>query len=153
MKLELKHLVGYLPYGLRFEGKRKDWVLFDSGIKTLCPIDLDGRWEIIKPILRPLSDLTKEIEVNREKFIPIDVIGEDVEFNLCNNDYVSDWDEKGGNFLNYIDEFIQRVYNNHHLDFMPFGFIQKLQEWHFDIYGLIENDLAISIHDVAQADA
>jgi hypothetical protein len=29
--------------------------------------------EKIKPILRPLSDLTKEIEVNGEKFIPIEL--------------------------------------------------------------------------------
>jgi hypothetical protein len=45
MKIELKHLVGYLPYGVRFDGKRKGWVSFDGNIKTLCPVDLNGRWE------------------------------------------------------------------------------------------------------------
>lgn len=158
MKLELKHLAGYLPYGLKAEFADYDDIE-DTEILTVLSLEIGSEEDFIvnqyssfffqfKPILRPLSDLTKEIKVNGEKFVPIDVIGEDIDLNLCDNDYVSDWDEKGGNFLNYIDEFIQRVYNNHHLDFMPFGFIQKLLEWHFDIYGLIENGLAIDINTI-----
>ena len=120
MKLELKHLVGYLPYGLQFEGKRKDWVLFDSGIKTLCPVDLDGRWEIIKPLLRPLSDL-----ITHSEFV---------------DKYHYSFDKKEGFMVKRRNETYTRI---DELDY--------LHKNHFDIYGLIENGLAISIHDVARS--
>jgi len=122
MKLELKHLAGYLPYGLKFDGKRNGWVSFDGNIKTLCPIDLDGRWEIIKPILRPLSDLTKEIEVNGEKFVPSQ------EYNYLRFEEISTF--KGGcNAMKFIQA----------------RELELLYEMHFDIYGLIP-DLAIDIN-------
>lgn len=67
MKLELKHLAPYLPYGLKL-------VYLDGSIRDLIYLDLQSLSRIgiyCKPILRPLSDLTKEIEVNGEKFVPI----------------------------------------------------------------------------------
>lgn len=105
-ELELKHLAGYLPYGLKgvlTEDKQTmfayeldlDNNLFVPGvIWKLCgyaPGDLniylgDGIFDGwlwrnettyvnfhkgIKPILRPLSDLIKEIEVDGEKFVPL----------------------------------------------------------------------------------
>lgn len=119
MKLEQK-IIPYLPYGLRFEGKRKDWALFESGIKILCPVDLDGRWEIIKPILRPLSDLTKEIEVNGEKFVPQDKMKHlDLEWLINSDNLIMK--------TNYED-------------------VLKLLEWHFDIFELIKDKLAIDIN-------
>ena len=36
--------------------------------------------EFIQPILLPLSDLTKEIEVNGEKFLPIDILSGETYF-------------------------------------------------------------------------
>lgn len=125
-KLELKHLAPYLPYGLRFEGKRKDWALFDSGIKILCPVDLDGRWEIIKPILRPLSDLTKD-----ENFELYMDLCEEIGVIRC--DSLLEALEKG----NYYAIDIQK----YHI----------LEEWlnknHFDWkFGLIEKGLAIDIN-------
>lgn len=77
MKLKLKHLAPYLPHNLNmFFG--------DEDIAELVGIDL-ARLHLIsnsgdygttaishgKPILHPLSDLTKEVEVNGEKFLPI----------------------------------------------------------------------------------
>jgi len=142
MKLELKHLAGYLPYGLKY----KDIPDGFDGIRELDIQTFDWCLENGKPILRPLLDLTKEIEVDGDKFVPIDVIGEDVEINICDCDYISDWCERGGNFLDYLNEFIEQKYGNHHLNFLPFGFIQKLLKWHFDIYGLIPAGLAIDIN-------
>jgi hypothetical protein len=140
MKLELKHLAAYLPYGLKFDGKRNGWVSFDGNIKTLCPEDLNGRWEIIKPILRPLSDLTKEIEVNGEKFVPNYIL---------NN-----------SFRNYSKDLMPYKYTGYNLElnietenysqtidlFDGFLIVQKLLEWHFDIYGLIDAGLSIDIN-------
>jgi len=76
MKLELKHLSGYLPYelkvsqprlgkiesyllyGLKYSEYAKEWTVFidDSRHGNYQNVYLKG----IKPILRPLSDLTKD---------------------------------------------------------------------------------------------
>jgi hypothetical protein len=129
MKLKLKHLAGYLPYGLKVLDEKAET---NENVFTLESIsihstvsDNDGNTDIlfteIKPILRPLSDLTKEIEVNGEKFVPIERLNtdKDLDYDVDNVDYIS-------------LGFVIKDYN-------------KLLEWHFDIYGLIENDLAIDI--------
>jgi len=61
MKLELKHLAGYLPYGLRIarfnQGeiyKKIEYLLRGTNINEVV------RYHNLKPILRPISDLTKE---------------------------------------------------------------------------------------------
>ena len=81
MKLELKHLAGYLPYGLNlkfvsnYELDRlslKDIVVLkqiDEGCVCVNGYKTNNKSYI--PILRPLSDLTKEIEHNGEKFVPL----------------------------------------------------------------------------------
>ena len=123
MKLELKHLVGYLPYGLKviniemhengFKSKHsiKKLVLIPSNLEIGLK-DVDGIKE--KPILRPLSDLTKEIE----GFFPIEII-ESISENIG------------------VDFYDCAVEN------LPYSIIKKLYEWHFDIHGLIDNNLAI----------
>ena len=70
MKLELKHLAPYLPYELKyfFKGSVQEIRTLESG--DLGKIMLEWFNESKKPILRPLSDLTEEIEVNGNKFIP-----------------------------------------------------------------------------------
>ena len=71
MKLELKHLSPYLPYDLKCD------IFFaqQSMVRTLDCFYLDklkNNLEFIRPILRPLSDFNKVIEVNGEKFVPIE---------------------------------------------------------------------------------
>ena len=77
--------------------------------------------------------ILQEIEINGEKFVPIDWFREDIKNVIFEMGLLSSLCIKGKNecFINcgtYI--FI----NN------------KLLEWHFDIYGLIENGLAIDIN-------
>lgn len=78
-KLELKHIAPYLPYELNAYGSSDIWkILFCSNHKIAMS---NGRHTLTRDIddfnteydliLRPLSDLAKEIEVNGEKFIPI----------------------------------------------------------------------------------
>lgn len=118
MRLELKHLAPYLPYRLMVQ--YKPHFSDDFKIKELCTTSVAfSLHKQDKPILRPLSDLTKEIEVNGEKFVPIE------EF------------EKAG----YIFPLNEDNFHN-----LPFGIVNILLKWHFDIYGLIENDLAIDIN-------
>jgi hypothetical protein len=77
------------------------------------------RIDNIKPILHPLSDLTKEIEHKGEKFVP--------KLKLL--------------YLGY-----RELTYNFQLYVLEFGLIQHLVKWHFDIAGLIEKGEAIDIN-------
>lgn len=133
MELTIEHLAAYLPYNLS--------VLRPDG-KTIVPLvgiennilifreynneDLTyGDMVKNKPILRPLSDLTKEIEHNGEKFVPIDELDNYHDFSTLNyKDIIS-------NPLRY-----------------PYTVVKKLHEWHFDTFGLIDAELAIDINEL-----
>jgi hypothetical protein len=133
MKLELKHLAGYLPYGLKIIENDEDVKIEMLGIYSFNDIYTDAgdiTFEGFKPILRPLSDLTKEIEVRAKKLIPVDYINENYYW-----DYVKD------NLKYLITKNDASIY-----EYLPFMVVQKLLEWHFDIYGLIPSGLAIDIN-------
>lgn len=194
MKLELKHISPYLPYGLK--GNLENLEFYDTVInKELYRVETgkteasnisdvyvivgstEAEVQDFKPILRPLSDLTKEIEHNGEKFVPLIKL-----FKLSRGSYEinikhysimsSEWIkiemlghrdyhlriisiesdvrlDKGYSFecfstdLRCDDKKIEFV-QNHNLLF------QKLYEWHFDVFGLIEQGLAININTLNQ---
>lgn len=130
-RLELKHLSCYLPYGLKYKATEYNYNnVIDTlySLKTLSSSDefgVDGytsNW--IKPILRPLSDLKKEIEVNGVRFVPlVELFGS--------------WAILSGN----VD-----VMSKVDLNSRSFNTTQKLLELHFDVFGLIEKGLAIDIN-------
>lgn len=121
MKLELKHTCGYLPYGVIFDGKRKGWTSYEHNM-TLCLIDLvNGKFEDIRMHLRPITDITKNINHNEVTLLPIDYL------EMSYGDYVMC--VEGDALLNNIS----------YQDYIT------LLEWHFDIYNLIPNGLAIPI--------
>ncbi len=135
MKLELKHLSPYLPY--RLKGISYDEI--ENTLDTIIGLDEDeittsiGKVEYhnLKPILHPLSDLTKEIEVNGERFVPIEKL------------YYLDilhYDISLSEFIN-LDVVADHIFSNQFIKLY-----NKLCEWHFDIFGLIENNLAIDIN-------
>lgn len=135
MKLELKHLIGYLPYGLN--------LMIDDVICEIEGVDLhkkdtviaervNYKFSEIKPILRPLSDLTKEIEVDGDVFIALDIISSHLEYEL--------------NYNSEENEFSTEQINRLFIMEIPYLAIDCMLEWYFDIYGLIENDLAIDIN-------
>jgi len=134
MKLELKHLAGYLPYGLKIQTSSKKY----KETYTLLYLDLFGFgfkegelfFKRCKPILHPLSDLTKEIEVNGIKFIPTNVI---------NTDFF--WDYVRNNMRDLVKDGSYIL-----VGYLPALVVDKLLEWHFDIYGLIDKGLAIDIN-------
>jgi hypothetical protein len=128
MKIELKHLAVYLPYKLRLVARNvvsETPKRIYSNLTAMNIMSLVEGDTLYKPILRPLSDLTKEIEVNGEKFVSLDKLAE-LEEVVC---------------LQYTTEFFDTSMN-----YLPYWIVQKLLEWHFDIYGLIENGLVIDIN-------
>lgn len=131
MELELKHVVGYFPYKLKMrhdyekakhkgETKLRLWEMELNFISASVLINKQDR----KPILRPLSDLTKQIEVNGEKFVPREKLFSG-RYSVLHN--------------------IQKV-TTREMQITELWVIEKLYEWHFDVHGLIESGLAIDIN-------
>lgn len=132
MKLTLEHLAGYLPYGLAIEilDYKRDYVgihyskvnghyfIGDELYLTYEGGSTGKSMQSCKPILRPLSDLTKEIEVGGEKIVPQDELG------LYCLDGLSPFGIK----------------------YLRVGVCDLLLKWHFDIHGLLEQNLAIDIN-------
>lgn len=89
----------------------------------------------ILPILHPLSDLTKPIKHKGEEFIPIAIFLEDIvrEWNMCNINYPNDAKGLYGDIIKNITS-------------CEFWIIQKLIEWHFDLFGGIESGEAIDVN-------
>ena len=133
-KIELKHLAPYLPYGLKMtwsDGKinvlnpELDEIDYSENEVnlTLVLFIINKGHNDIKPILRPLSDLTEEITHKGKTFIPAARM-------ITHGFHNSFWYE--------IDKFDYR-----YLYAMDF---EKLLEWHFDVFGLIDAGLAIDIN-------
>lgn len=136
MKLDLKYILPYAPYnvGIKILNHKCDYVGIEhstiNGYYFLggsLHITYEGgstgkSIQDFKLVLRPLSDLTKEIEHNGEKFVPLyRLIKEDKAFT---NDFI---------YAFGYEELKVSVY-------------ELLLEWHFDIYGLIKQYLAVDIN-------
>ena len=108
---------------------------------TLTPEWLESALEFKnKPILRPLSDLTKLIEHNGEKFMPIEIL-KDV--------FMLEWCDLFDDSIDAILEFAK--YNNFKkIEYLPFCIVQNLVEWKFDIAGLIEKGEAIDVNTLTE---
>lgn len=116
-KLELKHWTSYLPHKVQLKycvNKGTVWTLDETNINSITTHD--------KLILRPLSDLTKEIEVNGEKFVPLHKI--------------------------QIYESESLLIHNILCGFVEVIVFDLLLKWHLDVFGLIEKGLAIDINSL-----
>ena len=94
-----------------------------------------------KLCLNTISDLTQEIEVNGEKFYPLEKLTEIFGGRPISFD--------GNCFYTTINKSVVRKKE----DVVPLHFSQldafnKLFEWHFDVFGLIEKNLAININNL-----
>ena len=70
--LELKDICGYLPYGVVFQDKgRGVYLQLVNLLSAQKLIDKSHDYTEVGPILRPMSDLTKEITHRGEKFVPL----------------------------------------------------------------------------------
>lgn len=124
----------YLPYGVKvmFEGEELEHSLVGLDT-TSTPLKLissygdygQASFEFSKLVLRPLSDLTKEIEHNGEKFVPL------IKMGLPNKTSV----------YNDITYVIKKGHT-------PYIEMQKLLEWHFDVFSTIDQKLAINLNEV-----
>lgn len=133
-KLFLELLSFYLPHQLKFK-------FVEGGVGTLLSINVktetgrlndneDEQWVIdlkndtIKPILRPLSDFVK----NLDKWEHIHD-----EFSVLSYDH-------------FVDRFFFFGIDENSADRLEYGQLKLFLKNHFDVFGLIENGLAIDIN-------
>jgi len=122
---QLKIYSAYLPYGLKFRFchgcaitiMELHSVCFEKGVVN-DNVYLDP--QNIEPYLYPLEYLTREIEHEDKKIIPIEII------KLC-------CDEA---HFKYIERFI---YFEDSVSILPWWVIELLLEWHFNVFNLTED--------------
>lgn len=96
----------------------------------------------LKPILHPLSDLTKPIEHKGEKFVPILKLALYPAMELMGVGY-----EKKSYYAGFkYGEDIIRFTIPSDANSMDFFTVQKLIEWHFDVADLISKNEAIDVN-------
>lgn len=154
-RLTIKEVTPYLPFKLQWKFEGSDDIhevmgidITDFGIHLFSPYGDYGKCRIYegKPLLRPLSQLTEEIEHNGERFVPIDRINnygktsglQPVSYGICDRDINPNLTTYGGgSWEGGIEEDIST--------FQFYRLYEKLFEWHFDVFGLIDRNLALPI--------
>ena len=126
MKLELKHLSTYLPYKLTLmvDGIECRMEGFDLHTEnTVIAERTYYLFEEIKPILRPFTDLTDKKAISILGFDKIDDEGYKQIYNLMR-------------------------YGHEYTDCTRWDILDPLIEWKYDIFGLIDEGLAIDINTI-----
>ncbi|MBP9793323.1 MAG: hypothetical protein KBC56_04925 [Flavobacterium sp.] len=153
-KLKISEVAPYLPYGLKLNiickpafKNRDNIVTVETWNISDVQQPFQKRYSVlsVKPILRPLSDLIKEIEVDGEKFVPIEKLFELNHPTHKAKEYyytvVPNWVE-----CSHVSTAIQfRFYLNDYFG-NNYTTVSQLIKWHFDVFGLIEKGLAININ-------
>jgi hypothetical protein len=128
-EIRLKELAAYLPYGLKVS---KIHVLnIGKGIGSI-PHILTTKRNDYKPILRPISEVENDIIYNGET---VNVLG------IMNGFWGIEW-------LGATEEFELHVYGRNIIlsaEELPYDLVQVLLEHHFDVFGLISDNLAIPV--------
>lgn len=191
--IKLEEICGYLPYnpliiypgthGMKIKAtltgileRLTIWETTYAKKRNKCYGDLlsyyDGKErghntyiDNVRLILRPLLDLTREIEHNGVKFVPIVELAkiekmlEPISFDLMQDLLqgvrgVCAKDRFGNQWLMYDFKGVFSMWHKPHkeTEHKPtllnnqLQLFQKLYEWHFDVYGLIERGNAIDIN-------
>lgn len=126
-------LCAYLPYDLSLwhEGHEPKHILdvripkgiYESSMNAVTMTSMFGGNSKFKPILRPLSSLTKPINHNGETFVPIDVLG---------------WNS------------YEHIIKSGDCTGVAYFYVQKLLSWHFDIFGLLKSGHAIELNEATE---
>ena len=144
--LELKDICGYILHTLFVVDIHGDvlpcwWTTQD---KFYFKTNNGGGWyrdfNNCLPILRPMSDLTKEITHRGEKFVPMVELGEcaNVEVEVADFEFKRD---------KVVDVLFHNILSGERSSIIIFD---KLNEWMFDYRGLISAGLAIDVNTLPE---
>ena len=148
-QLEIKHLAPYLPFKLKIKSIIDGSIVelfslaehqytvrgninLNNGTTTKEFMFIDfvnyinlASPKNFKPILRDLSDLTKEIEHNGERFYPFRKL-------LTERDCDAEYD-----FIAALEDDYASM--DEKIRFAPYSIFSKLLEWHFNVFNLPEH--------------
>lgn len=144
-RITIEQLLTHVAHGckIQFNDSKGIWdigfgedIKWDDNIYPLSTLIYCVETQNINPIsfkllLRPLSSLTKPITHNGETFVPIDIF-----LQL----YGGGLPESAKH--NWKQEFADNILYSP-IEAISFGIVQKLLEWHFDIFGLHEKGLCV----------
>jgi hypothetical protein len=146
-KLTEQHLKGYLGTGLKVRTKiigRHSATKIQELDGSLIDSFKKGIYTIFRPYLLPLSSLTKEITQNGETFVPWQRLFKNTSEPII-REYIA-----GENQLTICvtyklqgEVFTEFIVNRNEFYEVNYHVVESLFEWHFDVHGLIENNLAI----------
>jgi hypothetical protein len=144
--IPLKEIVGFLPYGLKVKTslRTRELVLgqefIDINNETITVHEVISN-SFHKPIVRPLSDLTKEITHNGETFVPKDELRK-------LSGAIKPSEELKNTFSIQMNKGYVIGFSALCMHVDQLMLFEKLYEWHFDIYDWIKDGLAVSINDL-----
>jgi hypothetical protein len=139
--MKLEKLLPYLSYKVKFLSPY-DGVQEITSMPDFCHVSYydnetdagdDIHIDDIQLILYPLSHLTKEIEVDCEKFFPWDKLA----------DTLLDEEPESFDDVNSAKQWVETYFLGTNILNLPYKLVNKLFEWHFDVNSLIEKGLAI----------
>lgn len=150
MKATLYQKSKYLPYSLKYVSMIQGWgdnrEKKHQRIKTMNIKNIEFVDNII---LRPLKDLKNKIFVNNEFIDPINEIrkilikidGSHGDFDFYEEFQIENYGVKFKNRFQFhkLNPGVQGL---------PFHIVEKLIEWHFDIYDLINQGKAIDVNSL-----
>lgn len=145
MKLELKHIAPYLPYGLKVKGifKESFTLVHDRQPNNLNVLSLESLMFFPnehKPILRPLSDFANEfyaqgLKTRMDKILVRNGLAPSgIEYDINDNVF----------YIGKTED--SKSYEIYDVFELPFKVVDVLFEYHFDVFGLIPQGLAIDIN-------
>lgn len=152
MKLEVKHLAPYLPYGLQVEYKGKATMLdaleneggaYIGDDRIISFVNLKH----IKPILRPLSSITKEEAYELGVLLMGEADMEDKEIGIGEMALMGDvyptimYQDQEDEDYSVMIQFSSIGISG--MNLIPYEAYEWLFNHHFDVFGLINKGLAI----------
>ncbi|MGM1427938.1 hypothetical protein ACS126_01680 [Sphingobacterium lactis] len=145
-RLTIKELAPYLPYKLKVKTRVGDKILEMMSLSTvthkgqICIETYDGTFGDMwfKPLLRPLSSLTEEIEHNGERFVPKDRLRK------ISGAFEPEEEFKNTFTIHMVDGFVTG-FSALCMHVNQLELFNKLHEWHFDTANLLGRGLALPI--------
>lgn len=160
MKTNTKQLAIYLPFRLNgVDSSNKKYMyrgVNDSGGECWdCETELKEKSHGVKPLMRSLNSLSKEINHNGEKFIPIKKLYSMLYgFTRAHLDIIEcsltcgiDEKEVSKAVLDYKGNYHYFSIKHSEVHEYSYEIVSKLVEWYFDINDLIAKGLAQEIND------
>jgi hypothetical protein len=149
--LEPKDICGYLPSKLAFAWQQCDGSVEIKYFQHMMP---PVNFKIVKPVLRPLSDLYKTITHNGKKIVPI-VECAKMAFPTKN------WKVDGENYAYWFEDLYMGTFSYKNRGFIYhapkdedteicniYRLYDYLNELKIDYRGLIDDGLALSVYDL-----